>query len=295
MIIVMQKQASEQSITTVVQLIREHGLHEHISRGIERTIIGAVGDERVFLPEEFEALPQVERAMRVVNEWRIVGREVKKEDTVIKIKGVSFGGDSFLTILSNPINEEEIIKAHALYLDLIEADTKFSIYQQKELVNQEYMLHTLFDKAHHHNKPVLFHLRDIRQLDMALKYGVDMLYLGAEFIGNRLLLDEVRQLNIPLVLEKGRQHTAYESLLSAEYIALGGNHQLLFCESGTLHFDPQQPLRLDIEAILTLKAQSHLPVLVNTLSLGSKDVTPEHLHKIIKITGANGVLYKRKN
>jgi 3-deoxy-7-phosphoheptulonate synthase len=68
-----------------------------MSRGTERTIIGAVGDERVFSPDAFALMPGVERAMRVVKEYRIVSREVHPADSVVQVRGLSIGGLSFMS------------------------------------------------------------------------------------------------------------------------------------------------------------------------------------------------------
>ena len=136
----------------------------------------------------------------------------------------------------------------------------------------------------------MVHVHDIRQIDKVLNAGADILYLGAEFVDNRILQDEVRQLNIPLVLEKGRQHTVHEMLIAAEYIALGGNHQLMFCEAGTLHFDPALPLRLDVEAMILLKTLSHLPVLANINVLGNKDISQNVLKRVAMAAGVNGII-----
>ena len=92
MIIVMQPHASEAAVQTVVQFIRAQGLTEHLSRGTEHTIIGAVGDERVFDPAQIEALPEVERAIRIMQDWRIISREAWADDSQIIIRGIPFGG-----------------------------------------------------------------------------------------------------------------------------------------------------------------------------------------------------------
>ena len=94
MIIVMQPHAGEEDVRRVVATIRQQGLSEHVSRGTECTIIGAVGDERVFDVAQIEALPGVERAIRIVQEWRIISREAWAEDTQITVRGIRFGGQS---------------------------------------------------------------------------------------------------------------------------------------------------------------------------------------------------------
>lgn len=98
MIIVMQKQASAEAVTRVIECIRSRGLQEHVSQGEERTIIGAVGDERVFHPNELERLPEVERAIRVLNDWKIISREAQPQDSRITVRGVVFGGEKMLDI-----------------------------------------------------------------------------------------------------------------------------------------------------------------------------------------------------
>ncbi len=285
MIIVMQKGAAENEIQSVIALIQQYGLTEHVSRGVERTIIGAVGDERVFEPQVFERLAGVERAMRVVHEWRIVSREVRPEDSIIRVRGVNFGQSSPLSIAltnnTNPISE------HADAVCLTPFYHTVHPYQNKQPEPDWIEAVSVYQSQ---QKPVMVHIQDIRQIDKVLNAGADILYLGAEFVDNRVLQDEVRELNIPLVLEKGRQHTVHELLIAAEYIALGGNHQLMFCEAGTLHFDPTLPLRLDIEAIVLLKTLSHLPVLANLNVLGNKDVPQSTLKTAALAAGANGII-----
>ena len=114
MIIVMQKQASSEAVARVIELIRGRGLQEHISQGEERTIIGAVGDERVLHPHEIESLPEVERAIRVLNAWRIVSREAQPQNSVITVRGVAFGAEKMLDITTLP---ERAAAADAFFAD----------------------------------------------------------------------------------------------------------------------------------------------------------------------------------
>ncbi len=285
MIIVMQKGSAENNIQAVVALIQQYGLTEHVSRGVERTIIGAVGDERVFEPQVFERMPGVERAMRVVHEWRIVSREVKLEDSIIRVRGRAFGQASPLNITLatsfSPVSED----VHAICL----APFYHAVHPYQSIQPEPDWIDAIVQFQSQH-KPVMVHVHDIRQIDKVLNAGADILYLGAEFVDNRILQDEVRQLNIPLVLEKGRQHTVHEMLIAAEYIALGGNHQLMFCEAGTLHFDPALPLRLDVEAMILLKTLSHLPVLANINVLGNKDISQNVLKRVAMAAGVNGII-----
>src|SRR5258706_10467889 len=92
MIIVMQPDADEKAIEAVEAKILAHGLQVHISRGTERTLIGAVGDERKLEPEMFDPMPGVEKSMHIVKQYKMVAREWHKENTVIDVGGVAIGG-----------------------------------------------------------------------------------------------------------------------------------------------------------------------------------------------------------
>ncbi len=92
MIIVMQPEAGEAEIEAVEAKIRAHGLDVHVSRGTERTLIGAVGDERKLDPEMFDPMPGVEKSMHIVKQYKIVAREWHKTNTVIDVSGVAIGG-----------------------------------------------------------------------------------------------------------------------------------------------------------------------------------------------------------
>ena len=91
MIIVMREKATEAELRGVIGLIRRLGLSERISRGVERTLVGAVGDERVFEPRSFEALPGVEKVARIVKEWRMISREARPQDAIVTVRKRRFG------------------------------------------------------------------------------------------------------------------------------------------------------------------------------------------------------------
>src|SRR5262249_28206304 len=105
MIIVMQPDADEAAISAVEQKIRAHGLSVHVSRGVERTLIGAVGDERKLDPEMFDPMPGVEKSMHIVKPYKLVAREWHKDNTVIDAGGVPFGG-STVQVIAGPCSVE---------------------------------------------------------------------------------------------------------------------------------------------------------------------------------------------
>ena len=288
MIIVMQKQASSEAVARVIELIRGRGLQEHISQGEERTIIGAVGDERVLHPHEIESLPEVERAIRVLNAWRIVSREAQPQNSVITVRGVAFGSENMLDITMLP---ERAAAADAFFADPFYLP--YSPYaaggsgNEKEQVRA---MQALLQQHHAAGKPVLVRIRDVRQIEPALLAEADVLYLGGELMGNRTLQDEVGRLNTPVVLCKDKHHRADEWLVAAEHIALRGNHHIILGEAGTLSFEPEHTYRLDVDAIVRVRKESHLPVLANITRLWHGDMPQEVLYKLAAAAGADAVV-----
>nr|MBP8045585.1 chorismate mutase [Neisseria sp.] len=133
-------------------------------------------------------------------------------------------------------------------------------------------------------------IRDVRQIEPALLAEADVLYLGGELMGNRTLQDEVGRLNTPVVLCKDKHHRADEWLVAAEHIALRGNHHIILGEAGTLSFEPEHTYRLDVDAIVRVRKESHLPVLANITRLWHGDMPQEVLYKLAAAAGADAVV-----
>ncbi|QEY23641.1 chorismate mutase [Neisseria animalis] len=288
MIIVMQKQAGDAAVGGVVDFIRSRGLQEHISRGEERTIIGAVGDERVFSPNDLENLPGVERVVRVLNDWKIISRESQAENSVIQVRGVAFGADRMLDIAAHDSRAD---RADAVFLDpfylsvrpYAEVDTS-SEKAQTEAMKADIV------RLHEAGKPVLVRIRDVRQIEAALNAEADILYLGGELMSNRALQDEVGRLNTPVVLCKDKHHRADDWLVAAEHIALRGNRHIILGEAGTLSFEPEHAYRLDTDAIVRVRRVTHLPVIANITRLWHNDMPQEVLYRLAEAAGVNGIV-----
>ncbi len=288
MIIVMQKNAAAQAVERVVQTIRAKGLHEHISQGEERTIIGAVGDERVLHLHDLESLPQVERVFRVLNDWRIISREVQAEDGVIQVRGVPLGGEKVVAVSCGFAPDKQ---ADAVYLDpfFVSANP----YAEAAAVHekaQEKNMREVLAACHAADKPALVRVRDVRQISAALSAEADVLYLGGELMSNRALLEEVGRLNTPLVLCKDKHHSFNDWLVAAEFVALQGNHHIILGEAGTLSFERDHPYRLDVEAIARVRQLSYLPVLANISRLWHNGLPQEVLHRLAVAAGAHAVI-----
>jgi 3-deoxy-7-phosphoheptulonate synthase len=297
MIIVMSSGSTEQQIEGVVRKIKEAGLEANISRGTERTVIGAIGDERKLEQEYFEALPGVEQAMHIVKPYKIVGREWHKQDSVIDIKGIPLGGKQ-IQIIAGPCSVETPEQMALAAQGVHDAGCRLmrggafkprtSPYAfQGHGVEGLKMFRTAAEK---YNLPMVTELMDARQLDTFLEYDVDVIQIGTRSMQNFDLLKEVGRTNKPVILKRGMSATISEWLMSAEYIAAGGNHNIIFCERGIRTFETYYRNVLDVTAIPVLKKETHLPVIVDPSHAGGKAWMVPALSRAAIAAGADGLL-----
>ncbi len=297
MIIVMQRDATEAHIEAVVKRIREHGLDVNISRGTERTLIGAIGDERKLDQEQMEALAGVEQALHILKPYKIVAREWHQQDTVIDIRGVALGGNQ-IQVISGPCSVETpeqmdraaaAVKAAGVRLmrgGAFKPRTSPYAFQGAGIEGLEMFR----DAADRHGLPIVTELMDARQLDTFLEYKVDVIQIGTRNMQNFDLLKEVGRVNVPVILKRGMSATISEWLMAAEYIAAGGNHNIIFCERGIRTFETAYRNVLDVTAIPVLKKETHLPVIVDPSHAGGKAWMVPALSRAAIAAGADGLL-----
>lgn len=297
MIIIMHSQVTEGEIETVAAKLKSLGLEANISRGIERTIIGAIGDERKIHKESLQALSGVENVIRVVKPYKIVARESQKENTVVDIKGIPLGGKK-LQIIAGPCSVETQSQmdlaaqatAHAgcklMRGGAFKPRTSPYSFQGKGVEGLQ-MFRQAADK---HKLPIVTELMDVRHLDYFLEYGVDVIQIGTRNMQNFDLLKEVGKVHTPVILKRGLCATLSEWLMSAEYIAAGGNHNIILCERGVRSFEKTYRNMLDVTAIPMLKKETHLPVIVDPSHAGGKAWLVSSLSKAAIAAGADGLL-----
>lgn len=297
MIIVMNNEATAAQVDAVVKRIKEQGLDVNISRGTERTVIGAIGDERKLDRELIESLPGVEQALHIVKPYKIVAREWHKADTIIDIKGVPLGGKQ-IQIISGPCSVEtpeqmdlaaQAVKAAGVRLmrgGAFKPRTSPYSFQGAGVEGLD-MFRKAADK---YGLPIVTELMDVRQLDTFLKHGVEVIQIGTRNMQNFDLLKEVGRVNVPVILKRGMSATISEWLMAAEYIAAGGNHNIIFCERGIRTFETYYRNVLDVTAIPVLKKETHLPVIVDPSHAGGKAWMVPALSRAAVAAGADGLL-----
>ena len=297
MIIVMGRDVTDAEIAAVVKKIESNGLTANISKGVERTVIGAIGDERKLSEEMFTAFPGVEMAMHIAKQYKIVSRESHKENTVIDIGGIKLGGNQ-IQIIAGPcsVETQPQMDLSAQYVHeagcrlmrggAFKPRTSPYTFQGKGVEGLD-----MFRKAASKYKlPIVTELMDIRMLDTYLENGVDVIQIGTRNMQNFDLLKEVGRIKTPVILKRGMSATISEWLMAAEYIAAGGNHNIIFCERGIRTFETYYRNVLNVTAIPVLKKETHLPVIVDPSHAGGKAWMVAALSQAAIAAGADGLL-----
>jgi 3-deoxy-7-phosphoheptulonate synthase len=297
MIIVMQPDAGADQIEAVEAKIRSHGLQVHVSRGTERTLIGAVGDERALEPEMFDPMPGVEKSMHIVKQYKMVAREWHKENTIIEVAGIPIGG-STVQVIAGPCSVETLPQMEAAAAGAKAGGARLMRGGAFKPRTSPYAfqgrgvegLEMLRSSADAHGLPIVTELMDVRMLETFLQYDVDVIQIGTRNMQNFDLLKEVGRIKKPVILKRGMSATINEWLMAAEYIAAGGNHNIIFCERGIRTFETAYRNVLDVTAIPVLKRETHLPVIVDPSHAGGKAWMVPALSCAAVAAGADGLL-----
>ena len=297
MIIVMERDANDMQVAAVEAKIRAHGLDVHVSRGTERTLIGAVGDERKLDPEMFDTMEGVEKSMHIVKPYKLVAREWHKANTVINAGGIPIGGKT-VQVIAGPCSVETDAQmrsaatgvraggARLMRGGAFKPRTSPYAFQGKGIEG----LKLLRDAAATCKLPVVTELMDVRMLDAFLEHGVDVIQIGTRNMQNFDLLKAVGQVTTPVILKRGMSATIAEWLMAGEYIAAGGNHNIIFCERGIRTFETAYRNVLDVTAIAVMKRETHLPVIVDPSHAGGKAWMVPALSCAAVAAGADGLL-----
>lgn len=296
MIIVLKPGATEQQIDHIMAKLKELGLSIHLSRGKERTIIGAIGDDRVLQNQPISIFPGVESVLPILSPFKLVSREFKNEDTVIDIDGIKIGGKK-IQVMAGPCAVEKLDLLIEIAREIKDAGATFlrggafkprtSPYSFQGL-GQEGLLY-LAEAKKKTGLPVVTELMDPRDIDQVLKCA-DIIQIGARNMQNFRLLKEVGQHDKPVLLKRGLSATIKEFLMSAEYIMSMGNHNVILCERGIRTFESYTRNTLDLSAIPAIKKLSHLPIIVDpSHAVGKWDLVAP-MSKAAIAAGADGLL-----
>ncbi len=296
MIIILKPQASQQDANEILDKIANLGLKPLYMPGIERTVLGALGDERLLNQLNLDSYPMVDQIKPVLSPYKLVSRELQAHDSTVTIGNVKVGAGNF-TVIAGPCSVEsenqlfgvaEMIKHQGVRLLRGGAfKPRTSPYSFQGL--GEAGLKLLNAVKQNYSLPTVSEIID--PADTELMYDhIDCYQIGARNMQNFRLLESVGKQDKPVLLKRGMSATIEELLLAAEYIINAGNSQVILCERGIRTFETATRNTLDLNAVAYLKEKSHLPVFVDpSHGTGVKSLI-NPLSRAAVAVGADGII-----
>ena len=297
----MKPDATDAQIEEVLAVIRDLGFKAHPMPGATRTAIGITGNPGAIDPAHFEMLAGVSEAIRVSKPYKLVGRDLKQEDTIVRVGDVEIGGPE-PALIAGPCAVEsyeqtmsiaEIVASCGVKLFRAGAfKPRTSPYSFQGLGEQG--LKILAEARDRFGLSIVTEVLDTDTAALVEEYA-DIVQIGARNMQNFSLLKRVGQSSKPVMLKRGMSATLDELLLAAEYIMAEGNYNVVLCERGVRTFADHTRNTLDLSIVPAVQHRSHLPIIVD----------PSHgtgkRHKVIPLAraavaaGADGIMVEVHN
>jgi 3-deoxy-7-phosphoheptulonate synthase len=296
MVVVMRPGAAPEEVDAVVSRVEAAGGSAFVSRGVQRTIIGLVGDVVAFQGLNLRAMPGVGEVVRVSKPYKLVSREHHPEATTVQVGGVPIGPDTF-TLIAGPcaVETPEQTLAAALMAQKAGATllrggafkprTSPYAFQGLGLRGLEILAEVRTETG----LPVVTEVIDAQDVPLVAEWA-DMLQVGTRNMANFALLQAVGAAGKPVMLKRGMTATYEEWLMAAEYVAQRGNLDIVLCERGVRTFETGTRNTLDIAAVPMVHLLSHLPVVVDPSHSGGRRDLVVPLTRAAVAAGADGVI-----
>ncbi len=296
MIVVMLKDSAKADLDGVRARIEGHGLQAQVSEGVEKTVVGVLGQTFPDLRGELELLPGVSEVVPISKPYKLSSREFKPEDTIVKVGDVSIGGDD-VVVMAGPCaveNEEQMLttawevkKGGAQILRGGAFKPRSSPYSFRGMGVKGLQL--LAKAREETGLPVVTEVMSPEDVGLVAQYA-DMLQIGSRNAQNFNLLDAVGKVRKPVMVKRGFAASYEEWLLAAEYVLAGGNNQVVLCERGIRTFETATRFTMDIAAIPMIKSLSHLPIIADpSHSTGKTHLVPPMVLASVA-AGAHGLI-----
>jgi len=300
MLVVMQSHATEEQVRAVCQRIEALGLKAHPIPGSIRTAIGITGNKGAVDLGVLESLPGVVECIPVSKPYKLVSRDAKEEDSVLRIStpaGEVIVGGKHIAMVAGPCAVESEEQCLAIAACVKKTGVKLfrggaykprtSPYSFQGL--GEAGLKILSKVRAKYGFGIITEAIDNESLDLVEEYA-DVIQIGARNMQNFSLLKRAGRAKKPILLKRGMSATLDEFLMAAEYILSEGNYNVMLCERGVRTFADHSRNTLDLTIVPAVKKRSHLPILVD----------PSHgtgrRHKVLPLSraavavGADGLL-----
>jgi 3-deoxy-7-phosphoheptulonate synthase len=296
LVVVLDNNATEEQINDVVKHLEDYGFEIHRSKGIQRTILGAIGVQPNFDTRKIKVLEGVAEVYRVTAPFKLASRSFHPENSVVKIKDVEIGTNS-IQLMSGPCsieNEDQIFKLAGVVAKsgskIIRGGAfkpRTSPYSFQGLGEEGLKL--IRKAADEFNLLVITEVMQIGQIDLIYKYA-DIFQVGARNMQNFSLIKELGNTDKPVMLKRGLSATIEELLMSAEYILSSGNKNVILCERGIRTFEKYTRNTFDVSSIPVVHKKSHLPIIADpSHATGMRDQVPPMARAAVA-AGADGLM-----
>jgi 3-deoxy-7-phosphoheptulonate synthase len=296
MLVVMKQGATEKELEGVLERIAQLGLSGHVSKGVNHTVVGVVGQILPELHDTLEVLPGVVEVIPITKQYKLSSREFQPDDTIVRVGDIEIGGEE-LVVIAGPCaveTEGQILQTaravKAAGADIMRGGAfkpSTSPYSFRGLGKRG--LELLAQAREETGLSIITEVMTPQDVELISQYA-DILQVGARNMQNFILLDEVGNSMKPVLLKRGLSATIQEWLLSAEYILSRGNRQLMLCERGIRTFENYTRNTMDISAIPVIEKLSHLPIIADPSHGTGKWYLVAPLALAAVAAGADGVM-----
>ena len=269
MIVVMKRSAAEQDIETMIKNVEALGLKAVVIRGTERTIIAAVGEERIAGIGSLESGPGVDEVLPILAPYKLASRELQPEPSTIRAGSLTVG-NKHIGVMAGPCSVESeaqiVSAAHAVKSSGASAlrggafKPRTSPYSFQGM--KEEGLQLLAEAREQTGLAIVTEVVSSEDVDLVSEYA-DVLQIGARNMQNYRLLEAVGRSHRAVLLKRGPSATIDEFLLAAEYILDGGNQNIMLCERGIRTFEAHTRFTLPLATVPYVQQRTHLPVVID--------------------------------
>lgn len=265
----MKNTATKRQIDNIVSAMKKHGLNAEKLPGAQRTAIGIMGNIAFVDHDEISNFPGVKEIIHVTRKYKLVSREYRPEDTLVKInKDIIFGGKKPV-IIAGPCaieSEKQLFKiakkVKELGADMLRGGAykpRTSPYSFQGIGKEGLKIMKIV--SNEVGIPIISEITSV--LDLDLFQHVDMIQIGSRNMSNFDLLERVADTEKPILLKRGMSSTMEEFLLAAEYILKRGNPNVVLCERGIRTFETSSRNILDLNTLALIQKESHLPIVAD--------------------------------
>lgn len=269
MIVVMNSRATQENIDHVTAKIEQAGLRTHLSQGEDRFIIGVIGDKKLIAGLEMNMMDGVEKTVRITEKYKLVSRDFHPADTIVDVAGFPIGGEQ-LAVMAGPCSVESYDQLYEVAVKVKATGAEFlrggafkprtSPYDFQGLGLEG--LKILRDVGDKTGLRVVTEIVDKDDIEVVSEYA-DLLQVGARNMQNFQMLKALGKTKMPILFKRGLSATISEWLNAAEYIASGGNENIIFCERGIRTYETYTRNTMDLNAVAALKELTHFPVIAD--------------------------------